>query len=126
MHVNIGLNPIGGVHGCGATAAIAPDGLDEATPTVFVIDDDISVRESLELLIRAAGWEPETFASAEEFLSHPRGSLTSCLVLDLTLPGVSGLELQKQLTRQPEVPIIFITGHEDVPMAVQAMKAGAV
>jgi FixJ family two-component response regulator len=94
---------------------------------VFVVDDDISVRESLELLIRCAGWQPETFASAEEFLACPRNAGPSCLVLDISLPDLSGLELQKLIaTDRIDMPIIFITGHSDVPMTVQAMKAGAV
>ena len=93
---------------------------------VFVVDDDISVRESLELLIRSAGWRPETFASAQDFLSRPRPTVPCCLVLDVTLPGLNGLELQKQLAERTDMPIIFITGHGDVPMTVQAMKAGAV
>jgi FixJ family two-component response regulator len=98
----------------------------EVTPIVFVVDDDISVRESLELLIRTAGWQPETFESAQEFLSRPRPTVPSCLVLDVSLPGLSGLELQEQLAERTDMPIIFITGHGDVPMTVQAMKAGAV
>jgi FixJ family two-component response regulator len=93
---------------------------------VFVVDDDISVRESLELLIRTAGWQPETFASAQAFLSRPRAIVPCCLVLDVTLPGLSGLELQQQLAERTDMPIIFITGHGDVPISVQAMKAGAV
>jgi FixJ family two-component response regulator len=93
---------------------------------VFVVDDDVSVRESLELLIRTAGWQPETFASAQEFLSRTRPTVPCCLVLDVTLPGLSGLELQEQLAERTDMPIIFITGHGDVPMTVQAMKAGAV
>lgn len=93
---------------------------------MFVVDDDISVRESLELLIGAAGWQTETFASAPEFLARPRAVVPSCLVLDVSLPGLTGLELQQQLAQRPEVPIIFITGHGTVPMTVQAMKAGAV
>src|SRR5256886_12577526 len=93
---------------------------------VFVVDDDVSVRESLELLIRSAGRQPETFASARDFLSRPRSTLPCCLVLDVTLPGVSGLELQQQLAERTDMPIIFITGHGDVPMTVKAMKAGAV
>ena len=93
---------------------------------VFVVDDDVSVRESLELLIRTAGWQPETFASAQEFLSRRRPTVPCCLVLDVTLPGLSGLELQPQLAERTDMPIIFITGHGDVPMTVQAMKAGAV
>src|SRR5262249_26879349 len=94
--------------------------------TVFVIDDDVSVRESLELLIRTAGWQPETFVSAEAFLSRPRGSHPCCLILDLTLPGLSGLELQKQLGGRRDMPIIFVTGDHDVPKTVEAMKAGAI
>jgi FixJ family two-component response regulator len=98
-----------------------------ATPIVFVVDDDISVRESLELLIRSEGWEPETFASAQEFLARPRALVPSCLVLDVSLPGLNGLELQKRVAiERTDVPIIFITGYGDVPMTVQAMKAGAV
>jgi FixJ family two-component response regulator len=96
-------------------------------PIVFVIDDDISVRESLEALLRCAGWEPETFASAQEFLSRPRALVPSCLVLDVALPGLSGLDLQKRIAEdRSDMPIIFITGHGDVPMTVQAMRAGAV
>ncbi len=100
--------------------------MSEATPVVFVVDDDISVRESLELLIRCAGWQPETFASAQEFLARPRVEVPSCLVLDVTLPDLSGLDLQKRVVDRTDMPIIFITGHGDVPMSVQAMKAGAV
>jgi FixJ family two-component response regulator len=106
--------------------AIKRTGIGDTAPTVFVIDGDISVRHSLDRLIRTAGWEPEPFASAEEFLSHPRGTLPCCVIVDLTLPGLSGLELQRQLAGRPDMPIIFITSHKDVPMAVQAMKAGAV
>lgn len=96
-------------------------------PIVFVVDDDISVRESLELLIRCEGWRPETFSSAQEFLARPRPLVPSCLVLDCSLPGLTGLELQKRIAvERTEMPIIFITGHGDVPMTVQAMKAGAV
>jgi FixJ family two-component response regulator len=98
-----------------------------ATPMVFVVDDDISVRESLELLIRSEGWQPETFASAQEFLARPRALVPSCLVLDVSLPGLNGLELQKRVAvERTDMPIIFITGYGDVPMTVQAMKAGAV
>ena len=96
-------------------------------PIVFVVDDDISVRESLELLIKFAGWQPETFASAEEFLARPRTASPSCMVLDVSLPDLNGLELKKLIgTDRVDMPIIFITGHGDVPMTVQAMKAGAV
>ena len=97
-----------------------------AMPIVFVVDDDISVRESLELSIETAGWRPETFESARAFLDRPRASVPCCLVLDVTLPGLNGLELQKELVERKELPIIFITGNGDVPMTVQAMKAGAV
>src|SRR5882757_4725053 len=101
--------------------------MSHATPIVFVVDDDVSVRESLEALIRCAGWEPETFASAQEFLARPRVLAPSCLVLDVTLPGLNGLDLQKRVAADRiDMPIIFITGYGDVPMSVQAMKAGAV
>ena len=96
-------------------------------PIVFVVDDDVSVRESLELLIKFAGWQPETFASAGEFLARPRTATPNCLVLDISLPDLNGLELQKLIaSERTDMPIIFITGHGDVPMTVQAMKAGAV
>jgi FixJ family two-component response regulator len=97
-----------------------------ATATVFVVDDDVSVRESLELLIRAAGWQALTFQSAPEFLAHPRHPLPCCLILDVSLPGLNGLDLQEQIRERTEMPIIFITGHGDIPMSVRAMKAGAV
>jgi FixJ family two-component response regulator len=97
------------------------------TPVVFVVDDDVSVRESLEALIRCEGWQPETFASAQEFLDYPRVLLPNCLVLDVSLPGLNGLDLQGLVAgERTDMPIIFITGHGDVPMTVQAMKAGAV
>jgi FixJ family two-component response regulator len=113
---------VGATHvGCGDRT------MSHATPLVFVVDDDISVRESLELLIRHAGWTPETFASAQEFLSRPRVRVPSCLILDLTLPGLNGLQLQEIVAAdRSDMPIIFITGHGDVPTTVQAMKAGAV
>ena len=96
-------------------------------PIVFVVDDDVSVRESLEMLIKFAGWQPETFASAADFLARPRTTIPSCLVLDVSLPDLNGLELQKLIgAERIDMPIIFITGHGDVPMTVQAMKAGAV
>ena len=105
------------------TPAVKP----QPQPIVFVVDDDISVRESLELLIQFAGWQPEIFASAEEFLAHPRTATPSCLVLDVSLPDLNGLELQTLIaSERTDMPIIFITGHGDVPMSVQAMKAGAV
>jgi FixJ family two-component response regulator len=95
-------------------------------PIVFVVDDDISVRESLESLIRFAGWQPQTFASAQAFLARPRVFVPSCLVLDVSLPDLNGLDLQKRIAADRiDMPIIFITGHGDVPMAVRAMKAGA-
>jgi FixJ family two-component response regulator len=101
--------------------------MSHATPIVFVVDDDVSVRESLESLIRFAGWHPETFASAQEFLARPRAFAPSCLVLDVALPDLNGLDLQKRIAvDRIDMPIIFITGYGDVPMTVQAMKAGAV
>src|SRR5215469_9540029 len=100
--------------------------MSHATSVVFVVDDDVSVRESLELLIRSEGWQPQTFSSAQHFLCHPRAPVPSCLLLDISMPGLNGLELQKRVAvEQPDVPIIFITGHGDVPKTVQAMKAGA-
>ena len=101
--------------------------MSHAVPIVFVVDDDVSVRESLELLIRNAGWQPETFESAQDFLSRPRPPVPSCLLLDIALPGLNGLELQKRIAAdRADMPIIFITGVGDVPKTVQAMKAGAV
>ena len=98
-----------------------------ATSVVFVVDDDISVRESLELLLRCEGWESETFGSAQEFLDRPRPSVPSCLVLDVFLPGLNGLDLQRRVAlERVDMPIIFITGQGDVPTSVEAMKAGAV
>jgi FixJ family two-component response regulator len=93
---------------------------------VFVVEDDVSVRESLELLIQSEGWQPELFASAQEFLSRLRPTVPCCLILDVNLPGLNGLELQKQLADRNDMPIVFISGQADVPMSVQAMKAGAV
>jgi len=98
-----------------------------ATPIVFVVDDDPSVREALDSMILQAGWQPKVFASAHEFLKQPRALIPSCLVLDVTLPGLNGLELQSLIAGDRiDMPIIFITGHADVPMTVKAMKAGAV
>jgi len=98
-----------------------------ASPVVFVVDDDVSIRDSLELLIEAAGWRPELCASAQEFLARPRPQAPSCLLLDMSLPDLNGLELQKRIgSDRTEMPIIFMTGYGDVPMTVQAMKAGAV
>lgn len=96
-------------------------------PIVFIVDDDLWVRESLETLIQDEGWHPETFATAQDFLDRPRASTPSCLVLDISLPGLNGLELQKRVAvERTDMPIIFITGHGDIPMSVGAMKAGAV
>ncbi len=101
--------------------------MSQVTPIVFVVDDDVSVRESLELLVQCEGWRPETFASAQEFLDYPRVLVPNCLVLDVSLPGLNGLGLQRLVAdERTDMPIIFITGHGDVPMTVQAMKAGAV
>jgi FixJ family two-component response regulator len=98
-----------------------------ATPVVFVVDDDVSVREALELLIRFAGWQPETFESAQEFLSRPQVVVPNCLILDVALPGLNGLDLQELVAvDRKDMPIIFITGHGDIPRTVQAMKGGAV
>jgi len=102
-------------------------GAPDSAPIVFVVDDDVSVRESLELLIRYAGWKPETYASAGEFLVRPRPGSPSCLVLDVSLPDLNGLDLQKRIAAdRNDMPIIFITGYGDVPMTVKAMKGGAV
>jgi len=106
---------------------LALNSIPTLTPIVFVVDEDVSVRESLELLIRCEGWQPETFQSAREFLSRPRPLVPCCLILDLSLPRLNGLELQKIIARErAEMPIIFISGRGDVPTTVQAMKAGAV
>jgi FixJ family two-component response regulator len=97
-----------------------------ALPVVYVVDDDISIRESLELLIRSMGWQPELFESAQAFLSCTKLDVPSCLLLDVNLPGLTGLNLQKHLvTNRPDMPIIFITGYGDIPTTVEAMKAGA-
>lgn len=97
------------------------------SPIVFVVDDDISVRESLELLLRHQGFAVETFISAQEFLARQPTLAPSCLVLDISLPGLNGLDLQKRVVQERHyMPIIFITGHGDIQMTVQAMKAGAV
>jgi FixJ family two-component response regulator len=99
--------------------------MSDAKPTVFVVDDDISVRRSLQLLMESAGWDSETFSSAREFLARPRVSAPSCLVLDVVLPNVNGCDLQTLVADRSDMPIIFISGHGDVPVAVRAMKAGA-
>ena len=101
--------------------------MQQTTPIVFVVDDDITIRESLELLIRFEGWRPETYASAHEFLARPVADVPSCLVLDVSLPDLNGLDVQKRMAdHRADMPIIFITGHGDIPMSVEAMKAGAV
>jgi len=100
--------------------------LPEPEAIVLVVDDDVSVREALGSLIRSTGLKVETFASAQEFLARPRADAPSCLVLDVRLPGLSGLDLQKRMAELDlEIPIIFITGHGDIPTSVRAMKAGA-
>src|SRR5258705_7608070 len=99
----------------------------EAEPTVFIVDDDLSVRRSTERLIRAAGLKVQTFISAQEFLKNPRPEGPACLVLDVRMPGLSGMDLQRELTRAGiTIPIIFITAHGDIPITVRAMKTGAV
>lgn len=109
-----------------ASRSLKAQTMRDISPIIFVVDDDISVRESLELLIRSAGWRAETFASGQDFLVRPRADVPCCLLLDVTLPGLNGLDLQRQLADRTEMPIIFITGHGDVPMTVRAMKGGAV
>lgn len=104
-----------------------PPGAPEPKPTVFIVDDDVSVRESLDALIRCAGWNSETFASARTFLARPRAGTPSCLLLDVEMPDLNGLDLQASLSAERrEIPIIFMTGYGDIPMTVRAMKAGAV
>jgi len=99
----------------------------QSAPIVFVVDDDISIRESLELLLRYEGFQVETFESAQDFLDRPRAAVPSCLILDISLPGLNGLDLQRRVgVERQEMPIIFITGHGSIPMSVQAMNAGAV
>ncbi len=111
--------------GCGSQ--MTSQLISQTTAIVFVVDDDISVRESLEALIRLEGLDVQTFKSAQEFLAYPRTSAPSCMVLDVSLPGLNGLELQKCISAErQDMPIIFVTGHGDIPMTVQAMKAGAV
>jgi FixJ family two-component response regulator len=101
--------------------------LSPPTPIVFIVDDDVSVRESLEALLALEGWQAESFPSARDFLARPRPQTPSCLILDVSLPDLNGLDLQRQIAGdRVDMPIIFITGHGDIPMTVQAMKAGAV
>jgi FixJ family two-component response regulator len=99
---------------------------DQAMSTVFVVDDDISVRESLQSLLQSAGWRTVVCASGAEFLAYPRAPMPGCLILDITLPDFDGFDLQRLVADRTDMPIIFITGHGDVPMTVRAMKAGAV
>ncbi len=100
--------------------------MSEMNPPIYIVDDDSSVREAVGSLVRSAGWRAEVFASAQEFLAGRRKDVPSCLVLDVHLPGLSGLDLQQELANSDcEMPIIFLTGQGDIPMAVQAMKAGA-
>src|SRR3984893_9308044 len=120
------LSPSAGEY-CMSVASTSGAVMSHTTPIVFVVDDDVSVRESLELLIRNAGWQPELFESAQEFLVRPRTQVPSCLILDFALPGLNGLQLQERIAAdRADMPIIFITGAGDVPTTVQAMKAGAV
>jgi FixJ family two-component response regulator len=106
---------------------VRPTAMSQEIPVVFVVDDDISVRESLELMIRSAGWQPELFESAQAFLARPRIASPNCLILDVNLPDLNGLDLQKLVSvERTDMPIIFVTGYGDVPMTVKAMKAGAV
>ncbi|WP_037456523.1 response regulator transcription factor [Sinorhizobium fredii] len=101
--------------------------MSQVSPVVYIVDDDVSVRESLELLIRSAGWAPKLCASAQEFLSLPQVLTPNCLILDVNLPDLSGLDLQKLVSpERTYMPIIFVTGYGDVPMTVTAMKAGAI
>jgi FixJ family two-component response regulator len=109
-----------------ATTRLGESPVSHVTPVVLVVDDDVSVRESLELLIRRAGWRPETFASGQDFLLRARVLVPSCLILDVALPDLSGLELQKLVADRVDMPIIFITGYGSVPTTVKAMRAGAV
>lgn len=109
------------------SAAQVRSSMPDSTPIVYIVDDDISIRESLEALIASAGWRPEVFVCAQDFLNHSRKRAPGCLILDVSLPDLNGLELQQRIAaNQAELPIIFITGCGDIPMTVQAMKAGAV
>ena len=115
------------VNSAGACAHESQDPLiSYATPTVFVVDEDVSVRESLECLVRRVGWQPQTFVSGKDFLSRPRVRVPSCLVLEVSLPDMNGLDLQKHVADRVEMPVIFITAYVDVSTTVRAMKAGAV
>jgi FixJ family two-component response regulator len=109
-----------------ALTTIGGSNMSDARPLVFVVDDDVSVRRSLAMLIESAGWQPETFGSGQEFLSRPRVTAPSCLVLDVVLPDLNGCDLQALLADRADMPIIFVSGHGDVATSVRAMKAGAV
>jgi len=99
----------------------------DSDAVIAIVDDDASVREGLQSLMRSAGWKAETFASAQEFLARPGADVPGCLILDLQLPGLSGLDLQKRMAEAGlETPIVFLTGHGNIPASVQAMKAGAI
>ena len=128
MEATLASNLFGSVRDDAGIGAIPQDGVDHVASTVFIVDGDISGRTSLERFVKMAGWEVESFASAEDFLSHPHCTLPCCVVLDLALPGLSGLELQKQLAGRADMPFIFVASASsaDVPTTVQAMKAGAV
>ena len=118
MYPNLAIEPGDGAR----SASVSNEG-----PIVYVVDDDVSVRESLELLIRSAGWQPEVFESAQAFLDRPRTPVPNCLILDVNLPDLNGLDLQNLVSvERPDMPIIFVTGYGDVPMTVKAMKAGAI
>jgi FixJ family two-component response regulator len=122
---NQGMGAVSLAHASVCGIAAPPTG--RQTPIVFVVDDDASVPDSLELLIRSEGWQPEVFASAQEFLDHAKGTVPCCLVLNISLPGLRGLELQRRVAFEKRyMPVIFIAADADVPTTVQAMKAGAV
>lgn len=131
MHTNLDdLKPaegiLAGLHlSIASSRAIDVVTLPDVTSTVFVVDGDPSVRASLELLIRAQGWKAEIFSTAADFLARPRVMTPCCLLLDITPPGLTGLELQRRLATRTDVPIVFITGQGDIPTTVRAMKAGA-
>ena len=126
MDANVAHDPIGHAPRYITSKASTRMVVDDPAPTVCIIDGDVAVRESLESLIRRAGWQGMSFASAEEFLGHPRFTAPCCLILDVTLPGLNGLELQQRLAGRQDMPLIFVSSDTDVPIAVHAMKAGAV
>src|SRR5262245_47154217 len=126
MEPDLARRPAESARDCPRNVGITHSRLDDLAPTIFIVEDDVSVRQSLGLLIRTAGWEPQSFESADEFLSDPHDAGPCCLIVDLALSGLSGLALQTRLAGRRDMPIIFISSHTDVPMTVQAMKAGAV